>query len=141
MAQAHPHANVNFTVDLGGGQALAFHRVTLPESWVDVIEYREGADRGGPRKIPGLRRFSNLTLKRALTESTELYDWWRQTLQGQTQRRDVAVTLLDESGQAVKRWVARGAWPARYEGPRLHAEGNDVAMETLELAVEGFELV
>jgi phage tail-like protein len=105
-----------------------------------VIEYREGADRGGARKIPGIRKFSNLVLKRGLTESTELYDWWRQTLNGQTQRRDVAVTLLDGAGQAVKRWVARNAWPARYEGPRLHAESNDVAMETLELAVEGFEM-
>jgi phage tail-like protein len=135
-----PYAQYNFSVDFGGA-GTAFHTVVLPVSWAEVIEYREGGDPLTVRKLAGLRKFSNMILKRGLTQSTDLYDWWRQTMIGSILRRDVVVTLLDENGQAVKRWVARGAWPVRYEGPRLNAEGNDVAMETLELTVEGFELV
>ena len=140
MASQNPPGNYNFTVDFGGAQS-SFHSVVLPESRAEVIEYREGGDQLTVRKLPGLRKFTNLILKRGVTQSTELYDWWRQTMIGPVLRRDVVITLLDENGQAVKRWIARGAWPARYEAPRLNAEGNDVAMETLELAVEGFELV
>jgi phage tail-like protein len=70
-----------------------------------------------------------------------LYDWWRSVIQGNLDRRDVRVTLLDETRQQVAQWRVRRAWPSKYESSDLNALGNDVVIETLELTHEGVELV
>jgi phage tail-like protein len=106
-----------------------------------VIEYREGADRvNTARKLPGLAKYPNVTLKRGITGSTDLFEWWKSVRDGQVQRRNVTITLLDEQRQAVLRWHLRDAWPVKIEGPTLNATGNEVAIETLELAHEGLEI-
>jgi phage tail-like protein len=108
-------------------------------SSIDVIEYREGGD-PTPRKLPGLKRFGDITLKRGVTQSHELQDWHRNILNGMPDRRNGSVVLLDNARVEVLRWNFFNAFPREWEGPELRGEGNDVAIETLTLCCEGLEL-
>ncbi len=137
----NPYLNFNFTVDIGAGDELGFSEVEGLSGEIEVIEYREGADRvNTARKLPGLAKFSNVKLKRGITGRTDLFEWWKTVRDGQVQRRNVTITLLDEQRQPVMRWLLRNAWPVKVEGPALNASGNEVAIETLELAHEGLEI-
>ena len=137
----NPYLNFNFIVDIGIGDELGFSEAEVPSGEIEVIEYREGADRvNTARKLPGLAKYPNVTLKRGITGSTDLFEWWKSVRDGQVVRRNVTITLLDEQRQAVYRWLLRSAWPVKIEGPTLNASGNEVAIETLELAHEGLEI-
>ena len=137
----NPYLNFNFLVDIGVGDELGFSEVEVPSGEIEVIEYREGGDRvNSARKLPGLAKYPNVTLKRGITGRTDLFEWWKSVRDGQVQRRNVTITLLDEQRQAVLRWHLRDAWPVKIEGPALNATGNEVAIETLELAHEGLEI-
>ena len=136
----NPYANFNFVVELGGEEAGGFSEVALPSGEIKVIEYREGADRvSSSRKLPGRVTYPNVVLKRGIGGRLELFDWWKAVRDGAIQRRNVSITLLDEGRNPVQRWVLRDAWPAKLDYSRLEALGNEVGIETLELAYEGFE--
>jgi phage tail-like protein len=137
----NPYLNFNFLVDIGVGDELGFSEVEGLSGEIEVIEYREGADRvNTARKLPGVTKYPNVTLKRGITGRTDLFEWWKAVRDGQAQRRNVTITLLDEQRQAVLRWHLRDAFPVKIEGPTLNASGNEVAIETLELAHEGLEI-
>lgn len=134
-----PYLNFNFLVEIDGITRAAFHEVNGFDSTIDVIEHREGGDNATPRKLPGMTKHSNIVLKWGLADDTQLYDWHRDTVNGNIQRKNGSVVLLDRRGQEVARWNFVRAWPTKWDGPDLTAEGNDVAIETLELAHEGVE--
>jgi phage tail-like protein len=135
----NPYPNHSFAVDLGTGDAIGFSEVDLPSGEIEVIEYREGNEIARARKLPGLATYANVTLKRGVTGNLELFEWWRSVRDGQLLRRKVTITLLDEQRQPVQRWVLRDAWPVKLDYSPLNALGNEVVIETLELAHEGFE--
>jgi phage tail-like protein len=143
MAVADPYGNFNFLVEIGGIIRAAFHEASGLDSSIDVIEHREGGDNITPRKYPGMVKFSNLTLKWGITDDAELYKWHRQWVTGDpaARRVDGAIVLLDRQGQEKVRWNFKNGWPAKWTGPSLTAEGNDIAIETLEIAHEGLERV
>ena len=140
-ARQDPYRNFNFIVEIDGIVAAAFSEVTMPAASADVIEYREGGEPNVVRKLPGRVHFGNLVLRRGISASDELYNWWKTVLDGQTSRRNIAVILLDEARNPVKRWIFRHAWPARYQPSSLDARGREVVIETLEIVHEGMELV
>jgi phage tail-like protein len=104
---------------------------------VDVIEHREGGENTTTRKIPGLTKFSNIVLKWGMTDDVDLYNWHRRIVDGAIERKNGSIVLLDRSGRELARWNFIRAWPSKWDGPNFTAEGNDVAIETLELAHEG----
>lgn len=136
-----PFGNFNFLVEIDGITRAAFQEVSGFDSTIDVIEHREGGENTTLRKLPGMTKYSNLTLKWGITDDMDLYTWHRQIVQGQIERRNGSIVLLDRGGQEVARWNFFRVWPTKYDGPDLNAEGNDVAIETLELAHEGVERV
>jgi hypothetical protein len=78
--------------------------------------------------------FETVVLRRALTSSTELYDWRRRITAGKNDRRAVTIhQLAAAGGEIVNSWRLEGAWPCRWSGPSFNAAGNDVAIEELEL--------
>jgi hypothetical protein len=82
-------------------------------------------------------RFETVVLRRALTQSTELYDWRRKIAGGRRDRRDVTIQQLDAAGgEIVNAWRLEGAWPCRWSGPAFDATGNDIAIEELELCFD-----
>ena len=133
-----PYGNFNFLVEIGATTVAGFSECTGLSSQVDVIEYREGGD-NRIRKLPGLGRFGDITLKRGITTTDELQKWHRNILNGVPERRNIAISLLDNARQVVVRWVVSDAFPRKWEGPSFNAKGNEVAIETLTLCCEGIE--
>jgi phage tail-like protein len=138
----NPYPNHNFEVSIVGvtDDNLGFSEVELPSGEIKVLEYREGRDPTTVRKLAGLVSYPNVTLKRGINGYLELYNWWKSARDGSIQRADVSIKLLNEQHQEVMRWNLRRAWPVKIEAGPLNAQGNEVAIETLELAHEGFEL-
>jgi phage tail-like protein len=143
MARNDPYRNFRFRVEIGGIALAGFSEVHVGATTTDVIEYREGTDPTHVRKLSGLTRYGNVTLKRGVTSSRELSDWQQQIVAGQllSSRRQVAIVVQDESGADQARFAVVEAWPVRYEVGALDAKGNEVLIELLELANEGIERV
>ena len=135
-----PFLNFNFMVEIDGVITAGFHDCSGLDSTVDVIDFREGGQNTTLKKIPGQTKFSNIVLKRGIYDQLDLYKWHRDTIEGPpdpSNRRNGSVILFDRQGKEVARWNFFRAWPTKYSGPTLTAEGNDVAIESLELAHEG----
>jgi phage tail-like protein len=92
------------------------------------------------RKLVGLRKYSNITLKRGYTKDDSLWQWYTNILNGNPDRRNVTITLMDEARAAVIRWHAENVWINKIEGPSFKASGNDVAIESVELVHEGLTM-
>jgi phage tail-like protein len=134
-----PFNNFNFLVEIDGITRAAFHECSGFDSTIDILEHREGGENTTPRKLPGQTKYSNIVLKRGITDDRELYEWHRRAIRGELERKNGSIVLLDRSGREVARWNFVRAWPAKWTGPSLSAEGNDVAIEQLDLAHEGVE--
>ncbi len=140
MARVDPFRNFNFVVEIGGIKQAGFSDCSGFASSNDPIEYREGGENSHVRKLPGMTKHTNITLKWGLTDSTELYSWFHDVTLGKIQRRDGSIVVYDLDGTTeVARWNFFSAWPTKWDGPDFTAKGNDVAIETLELAVERIE--
>ncbi len=108
------------------------------ESETAVIEYRSGAE-NVMRKLPGLTKFGNIVLRRGVTQDPELWNWRKSIVEGNPDRRNGSIMLLDDQRNEVVRWNFRNGWPCKWEGPALNAKANEVAIETLEIAHEGLD--
>jgi phage tail-like protein len=136
-----PYAGFNFVVEIGGEPQAGFAEAQLPAGAIEVIRYREGSDgSSAARLLPGRVEYENVVLQRGFAGSPDLYAWWDTVRNGELDRRNVTITLLDEARNAVARWLLVRAWPTRLAYGRLAALGNEVAIESLELAYERFEL-
>jgi phage tail-like protein len=141
-----PYSAFNFQVVINGvsddGQAVrgSFTEVSGLEVEIAPIEYRNGSEDITVRKIPGLKKFTNITLKRGVVGDLALWNWIKSVLEGRVQRADGSIMLLDENRQEVMRWNFRRAWPCKWSGPSLNAKTNEIAIETLEICHEGLEV-
>ena len=140
MVSPSPISSSKFTVDFGG-DTINFQDVILPESEIEIIEYRDGSDvLSSVRKYPGLTKYSNLILKRGMTKSKELYEWFKQTKQGRIERRDITVSILNEEHEPVAVWKMQNCWPTKYSGSALKAKDSGIMIETLEIATEDVDV-
>jgi phage tail-like protein len=136
-----PFFSYNFIVEIDGVSRGVFQEASGFDSTVEVVEYRQGGENLTTRKLPGRTSFSNITLKRGVTDDTELYEWHQSVVDGSIDRRSGSIVLLSRDGQELTRWTFFSAWPTKYTAPDFNAEGNEVAIETLELAHEGLRRV
>src|SRR5436305_14452315 len=139
-SRSDPYRNIRFRVEIDGVQLAGFTEVAIGETTTDVIDYREGSDPPHVRKLPGLRKFGNVTLKRGFTESLELWNWFASVGQGPA-RKHLAIVVLDEAGADKARFVVTNAWPIKYQPSDLKACADDVLFETLVMTNEGVERV
>lgn len=135
-----PFAGFNFLVEIDGITRAAFSECSGLSTDTDPIEYRDGSDDISVRKVPGLKKFANLSLKRGMTKDLELWNWRKKVLDGATERKAGSIVLLDEARQPALRWNFKEGWPTKWEGPSMNSTGNEAAIETLEIAHEGIEL-
>ena len=135
-----PYRAFNFLVELEGITRAGFREASGLDTSSDPVEYREGGEAITPRKLPGLIKYSNISLKWGMTDDRELWDWHNKVLQGKVERKNGSIILLDEAGAEKLRWNFRNAWPSKWSGPSFNATGNDVAIESLEIVHEGVEL-
>lgn len=139
-----PYRNVRFVLEIGGVAIASFSSCSIPENSTEPVEYRNGNDKPTVRKLWSLNSYGNLTLEKGTTQdSIELFEWRKSVEQGSVDaaRRDIAVIVLDEEGSTGPRWEFTQAWPINYDAPDLDATGNEVAIESIEIAHEGMERV
>ena len=142
-----PYGAFNFAVNLNGPigeeQPLGgFSDVSGLTNETTIAEYRNGNEKvNHVRKVPGVHKVGDVTLKRGIVNSSDLWAWINQTrTQGIAGKRTVVITLRDESGTPVQKWTLGGVVPMKYTGPTLAAKGGgDVAMEELVLSSESLE--
>ena len=139
-----PYSAFNFLVEFNGVDIGAgFSDVSGLSTDVTIAEYREGTDKENHvRKVPGMHKVGDITLKRGIINSESLWEWIREVRNnGIAAQRNVTITMMDESSQnAVQSWFLRGAVPMKYSGPTLAAKGgSDVAMEEIVLSIEALE--
>jgi phage tail-like protein len=132
-----PYRNFRFRVEIEGLEQAGFSEVAGFDVSFDVVQYREGNEVITPRKMPGLARYGNITLKWGSTESMELYEWVQECLEGTIERKTVTIIAIDDEGGDVATWQVIEAWPTRYTAPGFNGSGSEVAIELLELAHEG----
>jgi phage tail-like protein len=138
-----PYRTYNFRVEIDNTPVAGFRECSGLSFTTDPVEYREGTDLAlSPRKLTGLRKFANISLKGGITtdKAQTLFAWYKNILNGSDDRRNGAIVLQDETHTDVLRWEFEQGWITRYEGPTFNATSNDVAIQTIELAVERVEL-
>ena len=135
-----PYGGFNFLVEIDRVTVAGFAAVSGLDSETEVIEYREGNQDTAVRKLPGPKKFTNITLKRGYTGGTELWEWRKTVVDGRADRRPGSIVLLNEAREPVIRWNFFEGWPAALRGPILNAAISDVAIETLEIAHERLEI-
>ena len=139
-----PYGAFNYLVNFDGGEVFGgFSDVSGIGTEFTVAEYRNGNVRENHvRKVAGIHKVSDVTLKRGILNSKTLFDWISQTrTQGPAAQRNVTITLLDEAHTPVQTWVLRGVIPMKYTGPTLAGKGGgDVAMEEIALSAEAMEI-
>jgi phage tail-like protein len=146
VVREDPYPALNFEVVIDGvlddGRSVraSFAEVSGLEIAIEAIEYRNGSEVLRTRKLPGLAKFTNITLKRGISGDLTLWAWVKTVLDGNARRADGVITLLDEGRQPVMTWKFRRGWPCRISGPTLNAKGNEISIETLEICHEGLEV-
>jgi phage tail-like protein len=137
----YPIPKFHFQVEWGGTR-IGFTEVSGLDITTEVIEYRDGASPEYSKiKMPGQRKFSNITMKRGtFSGDNEFYTWFNTVSLNQIQRRDITISLLNETHEPVIVWKVKQAWPTKVTPTDLKADGNEVAIETLELAHEGLTI-
>lgn len=141
MARNDPFRNFKFRLEIDGIAQANFSEVTIAETLTDAVDYREGTDPSHVRKLDGLTKYGNITLKWGVTTSMDLYNWHKAIVAGQIQsnRKNVAIVVQDESGADKARFTVSEAWPVKYQPSALNGKGAEVFVEQLDLANEGFE--
>ena len=134
----YPIPKFHFQVEWGGAK-IGFTEVTGLEVSTDVIEYRDGASPEYHKiKMPGMQKFSNITMKRGTFKGdNDYYNWWNTVALNTIERRDLTISLLNEAHEPVVVWKIKNAWPVKVQSTDLKADGNEVAIETIEIAHEG----
>lgn len=141
MPTPYPIPTFHFTVEWGG-KRVGFSEVGGLTQENQAIEYRDGSfPEYSSIKMPGLRKFSNVTLKRGIIKGdNDLFKWLSTVKLNTVERRNLVISLLNEEHQPVMVWKIMNAFPVKVEGPALKASANEVAIESVELAHEGLEL-
>lgn len=136
-----PYGQFNFLIEIDGVIKGGFTEASGLTTDSNIIEYREGNEaQGTTRKLPGLIKYNNISLKRGWTQDRSLWEWRKKVIDGKTERTSGSIILLDEARQPAIRWDFREGWPSKWEGPALNGKTSEVAVETLEIAHEGLEL-
>jgi len=141
MPAQYPIPVFHFTVQWGGTR-VGFSEVTGLTQENQAIEYRDGSfPEYSSIKMPGLRKFSNLVMKRGIVKAdNDYFKWFSEIKLNTIERRDIVISLLNEKHEPVMTWKVHNAFPVKLEGPQLKANGNEVAIESIEVAHEGLEV-
>lgn len=137
LAPVAPPALASILDALAGG----FSECSGLDLTLQPEEYKEGGNNGGTLKFASRATWSNLTLRRGVSASTDLWEWHASFVEGHGKRRDGVIVLLDSARLPIQAWYFRRGLPVKYSGPALNAAQNNVAIESIEIAHEGIHQV
>lgn len=135
-----PYRNYNFKLDISGVTEGHFTECSGLSVRVEAIPYREAGSKQIVRHIPGPVEYAAVTLRYGVTSSRELWDWLQVTVQGEVERKNVSIILLDSQGNdETMRWNLMDAWPSEWQGAALNAGDRSLAIESLTLVFDALE--
>lgn len=134
-----PYHGFRFIVQIDGITRGGFRECSGLDSSQDPVEYREGNEPLRARKLPGLNKSSNISLKRGMTDDKDLWTWRKKAIDGKVDRKNGSIILMDDAGEEKIRWNFVDGWPTKWTGPTFNATANEVAIETMDIAHEGVE--
>jgi phage tail-like protein len=135
-----PFRGYNFRLEIDSINKAGFRECSGLDASTDSVDYREGNEKGNiVRKLSGLNKHSNITLKSGITDDHSLWDWRKQVIEGKMEnvRKNGSIVLMDETGEEKLRWNFVNGWPTKWTGPSFNATSNEIAVETLEIVHEG----
>ncbi len=137
-----PLPKFRFSIDIGSQTNLAFQEVSGLDSETQIIEYRAGnSPTFSTVKMPGIAKFGNITLKKGIfAKDNNFWTWYSQIKMNTIARVTVNIKLLDEGGNVAMMWTLANAWPTKVQGTDMKSDGNEVAIETIEIAHEGLTI-
>lgn len=145
MSTKDPIVSAWFGVDFGGGVAGAFRECTGLGSENEVVEYKASGPKGEYviKKVPGRMKWTNITLKRGITDARDMWDWRKLVEEGKIDdaRKNGSIIMYNQQGDEIARWNFVAAWPAKLTGPSANANANEPAIEELEITHEGYRRV
>lgn len=131
-----------FKVDIGDQKDVPFQEVSGLDTETQPIEYRAGNSKEfSTVKMPGIKKTGNVTLKKGVfAKDNKFWDWYNQIKLNTIKRVTVTIQLCDEAGSPTMVWTLANAWPTKITGTDMKSDGNEVAVETLEVAHEGLTI-
>ena len=141
-----PYSGYNFELVVNGinhdGTAVrgSFAEASGLQVEVEPIEYRNDSEDIRIGEIPGLKKYTNITLKRGCIRDIAMWNWISDGVKGLVNRQDGSIIVRDENRQEVMRFNFTRGWPCNYTGPVFNAESNETALETLEISYEGLQV-
>lgn len=140
-ARVDPYVAFNYLVEISGIRAGGFSEISGLDAEVQTIDYRNGDEDFVVRKLPGIKQFPNIVLKRGIIGELDIFSWVQAGATGRVDRREGAIVLRDEQRNEVMRWKFIRAWACKYTGPSLMGSSNEVAIESIEIAHEGLVVI
>ena len=131
-----PYAKFRYKVEIDGLEAGGFSEASGFDASIDVIDMVQT-----PMKLPGLKKYGNITLKQGVADSMVMYEWMIAGVEGEVERKTITITILDETETATASWQVINAWPAKYTAPDFNALTSEIAIESIEIAHEGMTRV
>jgi len=139
-----PLPKFRFEVDLGvkDVKAAQFQEISGLEAETQIIEYRHSnSPKFSTIKMPGIAKYSNVTMKRGIfVKDNSFWDWYSKIKMNTIERSTVTIKLLDEEGKPTMVWTLENAWPTKVTGTDMKSDGNEVAIDTIEIAHEGLTM-
>lgn len=131
-----------FSVEVADLAEGTFQEVSGLDVEAQVIEYRHGNSPDfSTIKMPGIKKYGNVTLKKGIFKGdNKFWDWFNKIKMNVIERQPMTIKLLDEEGNPTMVWTLKNAWPTKITGTDLKSDGNEVAVETLEIAHEGLTI-
>lgn len=132
-----PYASYRFRVEIDGIISAGFTECSGLQWETEYEEYREGGVNDYVHKLAKLTKYPNLVLKRGITDSDELWNWYRDVVNGKIQRKNGSIILIDYQGNEPWRWNFTDAYPVKWNAADLKSDSNTVEIEALELVHTG----
>ena len=143
MPEKDPLVSAWFAIEFQGQITGAFRECTGIGSENEVVEYKASGEKGEYviKKVPGRMKWNNITLKRGITDSMDMWKWRKLVEEGKVTeaRKNGSIKMFNQQGQEIARWDFVNAWPSKLTGPSANAASNEVGIEELEITNEGYE--
>ena len=136
-----PYVAFNYLIEIGGIRAGGFNEVSGLDGEIEPVDYRNGDEDFVARKLPGMKKYPNIVLKRGIIGDLDAFQWFQAGAAGAVDRREGAIIMRDEERNEVMRWKFVRGWACKYTGPSLKADSSAVAIETIEICHEGLQVV
>ncbi len=127
-----------FEIEIEGINEAEFTSVNGLQAEIELESYREGGENNFEYKFPKRTKYPNLVLKRGMTSSHQLWNWFRACTQGHITRKDCTIKMINYDGVVFSKWTCYKCYPVKWVGPDLTADRSAVGIETLELVHQGF---